>query len=464
VSVAAQSSFDAVDPSTRTAFASVHESTPAEVGVAVHAARAALGREREWRRPARRAAALHALARGIEGRAAELAELECRDTGKPLGQARADVDVTVRYFDFYSGAADKLHGTSVPLGPDAVDYTVREPWGVCGQIIPWNYPMQVLARCAAPALATGNAVVLKPSELGSMTPRAIGEIAAATGLPAGLFQVVTGHAAVGEALVNHAGVDHVTFVGSAVVGRSVAHACAERLAPVQLELGGKSPHVVFADADLDRVVPAVVKALLQNAGQSCSAGSRLLVHADVHDELVARLVGELGRLSIGPGGEDPDLGPLISGRQLARAEGMLARAVGDGATVVCGGARPDGRAEEWYLSPTILTGVAPGMEIFNEEVFGPVLAVTTFADDGAAVELANATPYGLVAAVWTSDVSRAHRVAAEIQAGQVYVNGYGVAGGVEIPFGGMKQSGYGRGKGLEAMFSYTQVKNVCVVL
>jgi aldehyde dehydrogenase (NAD+)/betaine-aldehyde dehydrogenase len=464
VSTALQSEFAAIDPSTREAFATVHETTPEEVGAAVERARAALRAHRDWRTPERRGAALTAIARGIEARAEELAELECRDTGKPLSQARADVAVTVRYFDFYAGAADKLHGTSVPLGPDAVDYTVREPWGVCGQIIPWNYPMQVLARCCAPALAAGNAVVLKPSELGSVTPGVIAEIAVVAGLPDGLLQVVTGHGPTGAALVAHPGVDHVTFVGSAAVGRAVAHACAERLAPVQLELGGKSPHVVFADADLARAVPAIAKALIQNAGQSCSAGSRLLVHTSVHDELVARVAEALKALRIGPGPDDPDLGPLISQRQLERAEGMLGRAVADGAAVVLGGARPEGREDEWYLAPTIVTGVRPGVELFEEEVFGPVLAVTPFAGDEEAVALANGTPYGLVAAVWTSDVSRAHRVAAEIHAGQVYINGYGVAGGVEIPFGGMKRSGYGRGKGMEAMHSYTQVKNVCVVL
>ena len=457
--IVAHADFDAVDPATRASFATIHESSPEDVADAVAAAREALA---EWRLPAGRAAALASVARAIEARGDELARLECRDTGKPLAQARADVAVTVRYFDYYAGAADKLLGTSIPLGPGHVDYTVREPWGVCGQIIPWNYPMQVLARCAAPALAAGNAVVLKPSELGSVTPRLIGELAASHGLP---LSVVTGHGPVGEALVAHPGVDHVTFVGSAAVGRMVAHACAERLAPVQLELGGKSPNVVFADADLDRAVPAIVQSLVQNAGQSCSAGSRLLVESERHEEVVARVAETMARLCVGPGEGNPDLGPLISERQLERAEGMLRRAVEeDGATVALGGERPVGLEDAWYLEPTVVTGVRPGTELFDEEVFAPVLAVTAFEDEREAVALANATPYGLVTGVWTRDVSRAHRVAGTIQAGQVYVNGYGVAGGVELPFGGMKRSGYGRGKGMEALYSYTQVKNVCVVL
>lgn len=457
------STFAAVDPSTREAFAEIPESSVDDVDAAVQAARAA-HRTPEWRTPARRAAALSAVARAIETAADDLAELECRDTGKPLGQARADVTATVRYFDFYAGAADKLLGTSIPLGPGYVDYTVREPWGVCGQIIPWNYPMQVLARCAAPALAAGNAVVLKPSELGSVTPLRIDRLARAAGLPDGLLNIVTGHGEVGQALVAHEGVDFITFVGSAAVGRLVAGACAQRLVPVQLELGGKSPNLVFGDADLERAVPAIVKSLVQNAGQSCSAGSRLLVAAERRDEVVSRVSDAMRALTLGPGLEDPDLGPLISAGQLERAEGMLSRAAADGASIALGGARPAGREDEWYLEPTVVSDVGPGQEIFEEEVFGPVLGVSTFDGDDEAIALANATPYGLVAGVWTADVSRALRVAGEIQAGQVYVNGYGVAGGIELPFGGMKRSGYGRGKGVEAMYSYTQVKNVCVVL
>jgi aldehyde dehydrogenase (NAD+)/betaine-aldehyde dehydrogenase len=455
--------FAAIDPSTREAFAEIPESSAREVGAAVAAARAA-HRTPEWRTPAHRAAALTAIARAIEAAGDELAELECRDTGKPLGQARADVAATVRYFSFYAGAADKLLGTSIPLGPGYVDYTVREPWGVCGQITPWNYPMQVLARCAAPALAAGNAVVLKPSELGSVTPLRVAELAREAGLADGLLTIITGHGPVGQALVAHEGMDFITFVGSAAVGRLVAGACAQRLVPVQLELGGKSPNVVFGDADVDRAVPAIVKSLVQNAGQSCSAGSRLLVASERRDEVVDRVAAAMRELTLGPGLDDPDLGPLISAGQLERAEAMLHRAAADGVSIALGGSRPAGREDEWYLEPTIVSDVGPGQEIFEEEVFGPVLGVSTFDGEDEAIALANATPYGLVAGVWTADVSRALRVAGEIQAGQVYVNGYGVAGGIELPFGGMKRSGYGRGKGVEAMYSYTQVKNVCVAL
>ena len=455
----------AVDPATREPFAEVPAATPADVDDAVARARRVRATARDWRTPARRAAALTALARLIEAEAGELAELECRDTGKPLAQARADVAVTVRYFDFYAGAADKLDGRTIPLGPDHVDYTIREPWGVCGQIIPWNYPLQVTARCAAPALAAGNAVVLKPSELASVTPVRLAALAAEAGVPDGMLQVLCGAGDVGGALAAHPGVDHVTFVGSPRTGSLVAHACAERLAPVELELGGKSPNIVFADADLERVVPAVVRALVQNAGQSCSAGTRLLVERSRYDEVLEATAAALSAVTIGPGLEDPDLGPLISSGQHRHALGMLERARdGGGGELRLGGGVPEAFADGWYVEPTLVADVPAASELFNEEVFGPVLAATAFDDEDEAVALANGTPYGLVAGVWTNHLSRAHRVAAEVGAGQVFVNSYGVAGGVELPFGGVKRSGYGRGKGMEALLGYTQVKNVCIAL
>lgn len=462
--MSAMEHFDAIDPSTRRPFARIPEASEADVDRVVRAAAGALADATDWRVPQRRAEALSAFARAIEGAADALADLERADTGKPMAQARADVGATVRYYDYYAGAADKLEGSSIPLGPGYVDYTVHEPWGVCGQIIPWNYPMQVMARCSAPALAAGNAVVVKPSESGSVTPLRLAALALDAGIPAGILQVVTGHGPAGAALVRHPLVSHVTFVGSARTGAAVAHACADRLIPVQLELGGKSPNVVFADADLERAVPAIVKALVQNAGQSCSAGTRVLIERSRYDEVVERLSVALRSLRWGPSDADLDLGPLISAAQIERAEGMLERAAAQGASIVTGGGRPDGHAEEWFLEPTLILDADPGSEIVNEEVFGPVLAGLAFDDEAEAIRLANASPYGLVAGVWTQDVGRAHRVASAIQAGQVYVNTYGVAGGVELPFGGMKQSGYGRGKGLEALRSYSQIKNVCVAL
>jgi aldehyde dehydrogenase (NAD+) len=445
-------SFYAVDPSSQTAFAEIPGT--GDVGELVEDARRALEVEHEWRVPEIRARALSRLARGVEAQAETLAELECRDTGKPLSQAGADVVATVRYLDFYAGAIGRLEGRQIPLGPGVLDYTVREPWGVCGQVISWNYPLQLAARCAAPALAAGNAVILKPSELASVTPLRLAELAEAAGVPRGMIHVATGAGDVGAALVSHPGVDHVTFVGSAATGRGVAEACARRLAPLELELGGKSPNVVFADADLETAVPAIVRAVVQNAGQSCSAGSRLLVAQRVYDDVIEQVAAAFEALTLGPGIEDPDVGPLISERQLRRAVEML-----DGANILAGGGSPGGL----FLRPTLVSA-PPESELFQEELFGPVLTALAFEDEREAVELANATRYGLVAGVWTRDLARAHRVASAIKTGQVFVNTYGVGGGVELPFGGMKGSGYGRGKGVEALLAYSQIKNVCVAL
>ena len=448
----------AIDPSTGHEFAEVPETSPEQVAEMVEDARRALDVERDWRTPLVRSRTLARLARLVDDEADTLADLETRDTGKPLSQARADAAATVRYLEYYAGSIERIEGRTIPLGPDALDYTLREPWGVCGQIIPWNYPLQVTARCAAPALAAGNAVVLKPSELASITPLRFGELAERAGVPRGIIQIATGHGETGAALVEHPQVDHVTFVGSAETGAKVAAACAKRLAPLDLELGGKSPNVVFGDADLDKAVPAIVQSLLQNAGQSCSAGSRLLIERAIYEETIARVASSFDAVNIGPGLEDPDLGPLISDRQLHRAIRMLEAARNDGATI------RGGDHTDLFMQPTLVTDVKPEMEIFQEEVFGPVLAALPFDDEHHAIALANGTPYGLVAGVWTHDLGRAHRVAAGIRAGQIFVNGYGVGGGVELPFGGMGRSGYGRGKGVDALIGYTQTKNVWVAL
>jgi aldehyde dehydrogenase (NAD+) len=453
-------SFLAIDPSSGHEFAELPETTPEQVAEMVEDAHRALAVEHEWRTPRVRAQALTNLARAVENETDKLAELETRDTGKPLKQAKADVAATVRYLDYYAGSIERLEGRQIPLGPDVLDYTVREPWGVCAQIIPWNYPLQVTARCAAPALAAGNAVIVKPSELASITPLRFAHLAEEAGVPRGMIQIATGHGATGAALAQHERVDHVTFVGSAATGARVAEACAKRLAPIELELGGKSPNVVFADADLDKAVPAIVSALIQNAGQSCSAGSRLLVENAIYDETINRVAAALRAVTIGPGNEDKDLGPLISLRQLERATSMLATAKTQGATIATGGEHTTGL----YLQPTLVTDVQPEMEIFQEEVFGPVLTAMPFNDDRHAINLANATPYGLVAGVWTRELSRAHKIAAGIRAGQVFVNTYGIGGGVELPFGGMKRSGHGRGKGIDALLAYSQVKNVCIAI
>ncbi|HXT38174.1 MAG TPA: aldehyde dehydrogenase family protein [Chloroflexota bacterium] len=463
----ADSVFPAVDPATGEVLAWLPRGDWADIDRAVRAARRAFEQERSWRQPATRARVLNAISRAIEEQADALAVLECRDTGKPLTQARIDVTVAARYFQYYAGWADKIYGQQIPLGEHFLDYTLREPWGVCGQIIPWNYPLQVSSRLAAPALAVGNAVVLKPAEEASLTAVRLAEIAKAAGLPDGLLQVVTGYGEeAGSALVEHPGVDHLSFVGSPAVGTLIAQAAARRLVPVSLELGGKSPQVVFPDADIDLAIPVIVRALIQNAGQTCSAGARLIAHAAMYDELLTRVKERLEAIRLGPGLEDPELGPLISAAQFERAHGMTQRAIAEGALLVSGGARASGPDLDtgYYLQPTLLADVAPDREIWTEEVFGPVLAATSFQEEDEAVHLANSTAYGLVAALWTRDLSRAHRLARRIRAGQVFINTYGAGGGVELPFGGYNRSGYGRGKGQEAIRTFSQVKNICAAL
>jgi acyl-CoA reductase-like NAD-dependent aldehyde dehydrogenase len=396
--------------------------------------------------------------------AERLARMESEDTGKPLREARTDVQVAARYFEFYAGLADKFGGATIPVPGPYLDYTLREPVGVVAHIIPWNYPLQIGARAIAAPLAVGNTVVLKPAEEASLSVLEMARLATEEGLPPGAVNVVTGFGEeAGAALARHPGIGHLTFTGSRDVGRLVAQAAAGHIVPVTLELGGKSPHLVFAGANLDRAVPVMVRSFLQNAGQTCSAGSRILVDRRVAEELEGRLEESLRRVTVGPGVDDPDLGPVISARQKAEVERRVAEALEAGLQVAAAGSVP-GAAAGYFVPPLVLSGATPTHQIFQEEVFGPVATLTVFDDEEDAIRLANATAYGLVAAVWTADVGQAHRVARAIRAGQVFINAYGAGGGVEMPFGGYGQSGYGREKGVEALFTYTQLKNVAVYL
>jgi len=458
--------FDVYDPSSGEVLASVAKATKVDIARAVQSARTALD-SKAWGGilPAERGRIMFRMAQAIRERAEELATLESRDNGKPLRQARTDVQVAARYFEFFGGIADKIMGNTIPLGPGFLDYTIREPIGVSAQIVPWNYPIQIGARGVAPALAAGCAVVLKPSSEAPMTALRLGEIALACGLPPGVLNVVPGTGSqAGVALASDPHINQLTFTGSVDVGIAVAKMAADNVVPVVMELGGKSPNIVFADADLDLTVQGVANAIFQNAGQTCSAGSRLLVERKAHDALVQRLAERAKTMRIGPGVSDPDMGPIISKRQLETIEDYVAVGKGEGATVAAGGGRPSdpslGRG--FYYSPTLLDRVSPDMRVAQEEIFGPVLAIISFDELDEAVELANRSQYGLVAGVWTRDINKAMAVSSRIKSGQVYINTYGAGGGVELPFGGYKKSGYGREKGLESLASYTQVKNVCV--
>ena len=465
VSASDAATCEVYDPSTGEVLATVAKAGPQEVDAAVQAGHAAL-QSKEWGGivPAERGRILFRMAARIRERAEELATLESRDTGKPLRQARNDVAVAARYFEFYAGVADKLMGTSIPLGPGLLDFTLREPIGVSAQIVPWNYPIQIGSRGVAPALAAGCAVVLKPSSEAPMTALRLGDIGLECGLPAGALSVVPGTGAqCGTALASHPRINQLTFTGSVEVGVAVAKMAAENVVPCVMELGGKSPNIVFGDADIEATVRGVANAIFQNAGQTCSAGSRLLVERRFHDSFVRKLAEHAKAMRVGPSLEDPDMGPLISKRQLKIVEDYVEVGVRNGATIVAGGKRPGQMSGGgFFFEPTLIDGVTPDMRIAQEEIFGPVLSIIEFDDLEEAAHIANRSEFGLLAGVWTSDINKALALATRIKAGQVYINTYGAGGGVELPFGGFKKSGYGREKGLEALASYLQVKNVCI--
>ena len=456
--------FEDIDPSTSQVCATVARCGGSEIDQAVQAARETY--ENNWRHttPDERARILHRIAELLRRDHEELSRLESMDTGKPLAQAQSDATVAARYFEFYANTIESLYGDTIPALADTFTYTVREPYGVTGHIIPWNYPIQMGGRSIAPALATGNCCVLKPAEEAPLTPIKLGELALEAGLPPGAFNVVPGYGEeAGAALSGHTDIDHLAFTGSVEVGQLVSKAAAENVIPVTLELGGKSPNVVFADADIEGAVPVIVNSIVQNAGQTCSAGSRLLVEESVQEQIVEAVADKFGEITIGPGLEDPDLGPIISKDQLERVESYVQVGKNE-ANLLAGGETPqeDRLRDGFFFEPTLFSDVSPGDRLSQEEVFGPVLVATSFEDVEHAAQIANGTDYGLIAAVWTADVGKAHWLAKEIRAGQIYVNTYGAGGGVELPFGGFKKSGHGREKGYEALYEYSQVKTVAI--
>ncbi|MDB5944440.1 MAG: Aldehyde dehydrogenase (NAD+)-like protein [Ramlibacter sp.] len=453
-----------IDPSDGQPFDELQRGTAEDIDIAVHAARQCYDAVWSKLSAAERGRLLMRLSAKIGEHAEELANLEQRDCGKPTKQAKADALALVRYFEFYAGACDKLHGDTIPYLDGYSVLTWREPHGVTGHVIPWNYPMQIFGRSVGGALAAGNVCVVKPSEDACLSLIRVAQLAAEVGFPAGAINIVTGYGhEVGDALARHEGIDHISFTGSPKVGTLIQQVAAERHCPVTLELGGKSPQIVFEDADLDAVLPMVINAIVQNAGQTCSAGSRLLVQQSIYEPLLERLGKAFETLRVGPAAMDLDVGPLIRASQQQRVWDFLSDAQHAGVAMVAQGQVVDEAPETgYYQAPTLLRDVPVDHRLAQEEVFGPVLAAMSFRDEDHAVQLANATQFGLVAGVWTRDGARQFRMAKRVKSGQVFINNYGAGGGVELPFGGVKSSGYGREKGFEALYGFTTLKTVAI--
>ena len=453
-----------IDPSDGQPFDDIQRSDERDINDAVRAARQCF--EGPWSAlsAAERGRLLMALSRKVAEHADELAAIEQRDCGKPTSQAAADAAALARYFEFYAGACDKFHGETIPYQNGYSVFTWREPHGVTGHVIPWNYPMQIFGRSVGGALAAGNCCVVKPAEDACLSLIRVAQLAAECGFPPGAINIVTGYGhEVGDALARHAGIDHISFTGSPKVGTLIQQVAAERHCPVTLELGGKSPQIIFADADLDAAVPVVINAIVQNSGQTCSAGSRVLIEQPIYDALLSRLGEAFEALRVGPATMDLDLGPLIRQTQQQRVWDFLSDAQTAHIPIVAQGSVVDEAPDTgFYQAPVLLADVPVDHRIAQEEVFGPVLSAMPFTDEDHAVELANATHFGLVAGVWTRDGARQFRMARRVKSGQVFINNYGAGGGVELPFGGYKSSGYGREKGFEALYGFTVLKTVAV--
>ncbi|SEK23675.1 aldehyde dehydrogenase family protein [Pacificibacter marinus] len=446
------------DPSNTQHLTTIARGTADDIDAAVKAAQGAL--DGEWGRMTalERGRILTKIGNKVLEHVDALAELEARDVGKPLGQARADAVALARYMEFYGGAADKVHGETIPYQEGYTVYTLREPHGVTGHIIPWNYPMQILGRSVGAALTMGNACVLKPAEEACLTALAFAAIAAEAGLPAGALNLVTGLGAeAGAALSSHPGVQHMSFTGSVRTGELIQAAASKNVIPVTLELGGKSPQLVFDDADIDRALPFLVNAGIQNAGQTCSASSRILVQRGVYQDVVDRMSAAYRALKVGPAMDNLQLGPLISARQKKIVTGFIEKGA-DLNLVAQGEIVTD--AQGHYVAPTLFADVPADHPLAREEIFGPIQVIIPFDDEADALRIANGTDFGLVASVWTKDGARQMRLAKALKSGQVFINNYGAGGGVELPFGGVNKSGHGREKGFEALYGFSALKTV----
>lgn len=455
---------DVFNPSTGEVLCKVARGSAKDIDEAVIAAQAAM--DGEWGRMTalERGRILTKIGEKIKEYEDELTELESHDVGKPVKQARADAIAMARYFEFYGGSADKVMGHTIPYMDGYTVYTLREPHGVTGHIVPWNYPMQITGRCVGGALAMGNTCVLKPSEEACLTALLFARIAEEAGLPKGVLNVVPGYGAeAGAALSSHPGVNHISFTGSVGVGKLVQKAAGDNIVPVTLELGGKSPQIVFDDADLDAALPFLVAGGIQNAGQTCSAGTRILAQRGIYEKLIEMMSEKYKALQVGKATDDLDVGPLISEKQLNTVKNYIEAGEKSGLKIAAQGNIVDDVPENGnYVSPTLFRDVSNDHKLAQEEIFGPVQVVIPFDSEEDAIKIANGTEYGLVTGVWTRDGGRQLRMAKAVKAGQLFINNYGAGGGVELPFGGIGKSGFGREKGFEALYGFSVLKTVAV--
>src|SRR5918996_1551881 len=454
--------FETIDPATGEVICEIAYGGPEDVDRAVRAAREAFP---AWAKLGahKRAGLIYTLAELIKANLAELAELESLDNGKPLAYAKGDVAAAVNHLRYYAGWPTKIEGETIPVStPDVLCYTRREPVGVCGQIFPWNFPLLMAVWKLAPVLATGCTTVLKPAEQTPLTALRLGALVAEAGFPEGVVNVLAGDGETGAALVDHPGVDKVAFTGSTAVGREIGAKCGQSLKRVTLELGGKSPNIILPDADLDAAVKGSFLGIYSNSGQACNAASRLLVQAELFDEVVSRLADFAREAKVGPGLDpETEFGPVISEEQLGRVRSYIASGLEEGAQALAGG-RPDGNGADgggYFVDPTLFTGVEDRMRIAREEIFGPVLVAQPFESLEEVAARANATEYGLAAGLWTRDISNAHKLAGMLKAGSVYINTWG-GGDPAAPFGGYKASGIGREKGHANLDAYLETKTV----
>lgn len=454
-----------INPSNGEQIAEIVQGNKTHVEQAVEAAEKAF-ESAEWRaiKPFERGQILIEFARVLRGNAREWAEVESKDVGKPLRQALADVEAAARYFEFYGGAADKVMGDTIPIEDGILNAAVLEPMGITVHIIPWNYPLQIISRSVAAAIATGNAVIVKSAEDTPMTAHLLTKLFQESKIPKGIYQHLTGYGyEVGDALVSHEKINQITFTGSVKTGSSIMQRAAENIVPVTLELGGKSPNIVFEDCNEEEAVQTIVNSIIQNAGQTCSAGSRLLIEASYKEQFLSKLKEKMEQLTIGAGIDDQDLGPILNERQFKQIKSFIDSAEKEGQIVTGGIATPPTGCENgFYIKPTVIDGVPHTSKYAQEEIFGPVMTVFTFETVNEAIEIANDTDYGLVTGIWSTNIDKAHYVASRVKSGQVFINNYGAGGGIQMPFGGYNKSGIGREKGFVALENYTQMKNIAI--